>query len=254
MPDTPWFVSAFDRSWLRIYAHRNDDEARRAAPFIRSHLDLGVGARVLDVGCGAGRYARALAALGLRVTGIDLSRELLEAARARSPLLPGTPVYVRGDSRQLPFHMQFEAACSMFTSLGYFDTREEDVAIFRGVRRALVPGGNFLVDFLNAPRVRRELVAEGVRMEGTLRIATTRAIEQLPDGDEVVHKTVDATDAGSGRPVTSFHERVRLYTAEDIESLLIVAGLTLVGDRMGHVDARPHDDEAPRFVRVARAP
>jgi len=42
------------------------------------------GKRVLDVGCGAGLLAEAMAAAGAEVTGIDLAEELLEAGRAHA--------------------------------------------------------------------------------------------------------------------------------------------------------------------------
>lgn len=41
--------------------------------------------RTLDIGCGPGTYATALAAGGVRVTGVDFSRELLGAGRSRHP-------------------------------------------------------------------------------------------------------------------------------------------------------------------------
>ena len=75
------------------------------------------------------------------MTGVDLSEPMLEEARARSPNLPGTPLYVRWDARDLPFREQFDGAVSLFTSFGYFDDAEDDRRILRGVARALVPGG-----------------------------------------------------------------------------------------------------------------
>ena len=103
----PWFVDAFDRTWLRLYAHRNEDEAQAAAPHIVRHLRVRAGASILDVACGAGRYCRALASRGMRMVGIDLSPSLIEVARERSLLLPGTPQYHQGDARNMPFFQQF---------------------------------------------------------------------------------------------------------------------------------------------------
>jgi len=62
---------------------------------------------------------------------------------------------------------------------------------------------------------------------------------------------VDAADAQSGRPVASFEERVRLYSADEVDALLEEAGFTLRGERMGDVHGAPFNAEAARYVRVA---
>jgi SAM-dependent methyltransferase len=62
-------------------------------------------ARCLDVGCGAGRNAVALAALGFRVTGVDLSAPMLEGARDRIRVRGGAQAIdlVRAPMTPLPF-------------------------------------------------------------------------------------------------------------------------------------------------------
>ena len=63
------------------------------------------GARVLDAGCGTGRYAAPLARRGYRVTGVDRSADLLAVARAR---LDGPAVaYARADLLALPVRRAF---------------------------------------------------------------------------------------------------------------------------------------------------
>jgi 2-polyprenyl-3-methyl-5-hydroxy-6-metoxy-1,4-benzoquinol methylase len=47
-------------------------------------LDVTPGTRVLDVGCGVGRWSRLLAGRGARVTGIDISPTMIEEARRRA--------------------------------------------------------------------------------------------------------------------------------------------------------------------------
>ncbi len=69
-------------------------------------LPLGPGARALDVGCGRGRHAHALAARGgLVVIGLDPSREDLDAAREGFRLVEGAEGWslLQGDARRLPF-------------------------------------------------------------------------------------------------------------------------------------------------------
>jgi SAM-dependent methyltransferase len=47
-------------------------------------LKVGAGTRVLDVGCGVGRWSRLLAARGAEVLGVDLSPTMIEQARQRA--------------------------------------------------------------------------------------------------------------------------------------------------------------------------
>ena len=249
-PSKPWYVAAFDRRWLDLYPRRNDDEARANAPAIAKLLGLRAGDAILDVSCGAGRYARALAARGMRVTGVDLSEELLEDARIRSGALPGAPSYYRCDSRRLPFANQFRGAMSMFTSFGYFEGRADDVAIFRGVARALVTGGRFLLDFLNEAEVRSTLVPEEILTRGPVRFAIRRRIAEGPFGP-AVYKSVQVTNTRGDAPRGSFEERVRLYDAAEVAALLEEAGLHPVGEPMGDLHGRALNAAAPRLILVA---
>src|SRR2546426_7982669 len=68
---------------------------RRASP--RS------GQRVLDVACGTGVVAVTAARLGARVSGLDLTPELLERARENGPLAGVDIDWREGDAEQLPF-------------------------------------------------------------------------------------------------------------------------------------------------------
>ena len=251
---SPWYERAFDRLYLTVYGHRDEAEARRLAPGVVRLLGVKPHARILDLACGEGRYARALASMGYRVTGVDLSRDLIDEARRQSPLLPGSPPFVVGDMRNLPFVEQFDGAVSLFTSIGYFADSGDDVRIFEGVRRALVPGGRFLVDFLNAAEVRANLVAESVTERPPHRIEIRRRIDEDDPGGPVVVKDVTVVDTRTGHAVGEVAERVRLYSPDDLDGLLTTAGFALVGSRRGDLDGAPFSDASPRLVRVVERP
>ena len=84
-------------SWAAKYAPRGRLTGLLAqlSSVVRSHVP--VGGRVLDLGCGTGELARHLAASGLRVTGCDISPNMLNQAAAADaggaagwvPLQPG---------------------------------------------------------------------------------------------------------------------------------------------------------------------
>lgn len=248
--EDPWFLRAFERIYLDVYPHRNDDEAESNVGSILDLLGLRAGQSVLDVACGAGRYSRALSRRGLTVTGVDLSEDLLETAREKSPLLPGSPAYIRWDVRALPFLAQFDGAVSLFTSFGYTEERGDDLRMMEGVRRALITGAHFVVDFMNAARVRKTLEPSSDRLVKQLRVHMERWIEEDAPGGPRVKKRVEVRHKQSGLLVTTFEESVRLYTLEDLEGLLKEAGFEMNEGPFGDFRRTPYSPDSERVVLV----
>jgi 2-polyprenyl-3-methyl-5-hydroxy-6-metoxy-1,4-benzoquinol methylase len=71
--------------WETIPAGLEPADFQRRSRFLLEHVRGG--SRVLDVGCGEGRFAAALAAAGARVTGLDVAEEPLRRARVQHPEL-----------------------------------------------------------------------------------------------------------------------------------------------------------------------
>lgn len=111
------------------YVHRHIDEVLKAA-------GVAPGARVLDVGCGAGRHALLLAARGYEVDGLDLSADLLASIHARQPGAMRTHC---ADIAQPPKELEgrFEAVLGFFMLHHLLDPQ----AAFAGVAGVLRPGG-----------------------------------------------------------------------------------------------------------------
>ncbi|MBB5516263.1 SAM-dependent methyltransferase [Rubricella aquisinus] len=96
-------------------------------------------ARVLDVGCGAGESALTLALRGKDVTALDLSRDLLEVARARD--VGGRVKWVEGDAARFTADPPFDALHSR-CGVMFFD---DPVGAMRHLRGQIEPGGTLSV-------------------------------------------------------------------------------------------------------------
>ncbi len=95
---------------------------------------------VLEVGCGLGKLTTALATAGRRVTGIDLSPEMIARARERSPAAPGIS-FLCGDFLRHDFGSQrFDCIVSAAT----LHHLPEEIAVLR-MAGLLRPGGRLVI-------------------------------------------------------------------------------------------------------------
>src|SRR5437763_15232206 len=96
------------------------------------------GQRVLDVACGTGVVAVTCARRGARVSGLDLTPDLLETARENARLAAVEIDFHEGDAEQLPFSdSEFDAVLSQF---GHMFAPRPEVAVAE-MLRVLKPGG-----------------------------------------------------------------------------------------------------------------
>lgn len=121
---------------------------RQEVEFLVGALDLVPGMRVLDVGCGPGRHALALAERGIAVHGVDISQRFVDLGNsARSPLA----TFQRCDARELAFVAEFDAVIGLCQgAFGVMTANGDDVSVLRGIARALRPGGRVGLSAFNA--------------------------------------------------------------------------------------------------------
>ena len=91
-----WYQEWFGEEYLELYAHRDDEEARRQVAFFREHAGR-VDGVVLDLACGTGRHLTELNAEGYDAVGCDLSFTLLRTGIDEYGPLP----VARADMRAL---------------------------------------------------------------------------------------------------------------------------------------------------------
>jgi ubiquinone/menaquinone biosynthesis C-methylase UbiE len=108
------------------------------SPKVVRFANIARGNEVLDVGCGTGVLALTAARLGARVTGLDLTPELVARAKENAALMKLEAVFQQGDAEALPFgDARFDFVVSQF---GHMFAPRPEVAIAE-MLRVLKPGG-----------------------------------------------------------------------------------------------------------------
>ena len=240
----PWYEDWFDRDeYELVYAQRDEREAEQVVNLIEALTDPAPGAAILDVGCGRGRHARALAQRGYQVTGVDLSERSIEQARRRAAA-EGLAIDFRvQDMREPMGDGDFDGAINLFTAFGYFDDAADHQRALQRMADALRSGGWLVQDFLNAPHVIAHLTPTDVRHEGDVRIEQRRWIE-----DGRINKEITLHRNGATH---TFHESVRLLTLHDFKALYEVAGLQIQAVR-GDYDGAAYTPHSPRLIMHAK--
>ena len=238
-----WYKRWFsDEGYLEMYAHRDGPEAREAISLFENITQLPQQSLVLDLACGSGRHALELAEACYTVVATDLSAPLLMHAKHR-PFTDNRPVFVQADMRSLPFSSSFHAVAQLFTAFGYFPLDEQNEDVFRQVHRSLLPGGWYMLDFLNAQEVEQNLVpfTEDPIEGGT--VTQERSICRGRVEKRITFLRYGVTE--------SFTESVRLFTMEDLSLMLVRNGFT-VRHLFGTYSGEAFQDSSPRCILFAR--
>ena len=200
--------NTYSSEWFEFF-HVGIPDARTAqeATFVRRCCPLPAFTRVLDVCCGMGRHARALAAHGYAVTGIERDTRAVTEARQRG----GGPTYLECDARDYQSAAgSFDALMILSQSFGYFGPETNGDLLAR-LGAGLRPGGRAVLDlwnpdfFLTRQGARRFELPAGSVLE-TKRMEAGRLFTRLdyPSGghDDFDFQTFTTTEmAGFARPL-----------------------------------------------------
>lgn len=155
--------NTYSRHWFHsFHAGIPEERTEREAAFICACAPLPSFQKVLDVCCGTGRHARALAARGYAVTGVE--RDATAVAQARE--MEGGPSYIQADVRDYrPEPAAHDLAIVMSQSFGYFDAAGNRHLLQR-LANGIRDGGRIILDLWNpeffaAHQGRRELQTPG---------------------------------------------------------------------------------------------
>ena len=239
-PGDPYFTSVAERLGTEYLKYSFTKGTAQEVQFILDVLQLPSEARLLDVGCGPGRHAIALAEAGLHVTGVDVSPRFLEIAREAGTErgLGGRLSLFECDARQMPFDDEFDAVISICQ--GAFGLMGDgDGLVLRRIMEAAKPGGRVL------------LTAFSAYYEARMgRDAATIDVDR-----GLVHERSSISTENGGQDEVDLWTGV--YTPRELR--LLALGVGLVPEDVWSVEPgdfvrRPPDLDHPEFMLSARKP
>ncbi len=121
-------------------------------PTVDRLVELAGNGRALEFAIGTGRVAVPLSERGVRVSGIELSRPMID--QLRSKVDEETIPVVQGDMATATAPGTFDLVYLVFNTISNLLTQSEQVACFRNAARHLTPGGRFVIE-LWVPELRR---------------------------------------------------------------------------------------------------
>lgn len=236
-----WFSEWFDSPYYHIlYKNRDLGEAKAFVDRLCRFFGCSPAKKVLDLACGKGRYSLQLRDRGMHVTGVDLSPQSISYARQHADKYLHFDVH---DMRKVYKPEEFEIILNLFTSFGYFQTKEENQQVVLAAAEGLKPGGQLLIDFFNTPKVIRELIPEETKTEEGITFQIRRFVSE----DGFIVKDIQFDDEGEHY---QFQERVKAIYEEEFLEYFENAGLKLkkiFGDYHLH-DYQPETCERMIFL------
>lgn len=200
---------------------------------------------ILDACCGPGRFSLEFARLGHRVTAVDIVQSFLDAIQdtAVTEQLPITTVCK--DILALNAKNTFDIALNLYTSFGYFETKDDDFALLKIIQESLKPGGWFFLELLSKEMCARYYSSgEWFEKENAL-ICTQFSVD---DGWNYLRNRWIVCKDGH---ITDNTWNLRLYAFTELKEMLLKAGFADIRS-YGSYTFTPYNNDAQTLLVVAR--
>ncbi len=242
-----WFED--EAYWEKLYPFLFQDlepeTAGRVADFVLDMLGATDG-DVLDLACGPGRYALALAKRGCRVTGVDLSPFLLRKAMVRARDEDVEVELLQDDMRHFVRPEAFDLVINLTTSFGYFDDKGDDLRVLENMHRSLRKGGALIIDVMG-----KEVLARGFLPTTSTELADGRLLVQRHEIFDEWTRIRNEWIVIENDSTTTFRFHLTIYSGRELKDRLLKVGFDDVR-LFGSMDGSEYGLDARRLVAVAR--
>ena len=185
----------------------------------------------VDIGCGGGWFTRAFTKCGYKMTGLDISSQMLDYAQEQAFKAGLRGEYLLGDIAKTKLPCRFDFATAINDCVNYIP-KDKLLAAFKNVRGGLKKGGIFLFD-ISSERKFRKKIANTVSVDDRDEVTYLSFNREETDGVTMEVTLFSKTDDGKYIRQDETH-RQYIYTPEEIRSALEENGFTLL-ETEGHL-------------------
>ena len=235
---------------MNVAEHGWAKGAANEVEFIRKHIPKN--GTILDMGCGTGRHAIALAKKGHQVTAVDNASVLFEKARNDNKDI-GNLDFVNGDVRYLKEKDKYDAVICLFDVVGSYPNVNDNMRIIKSAFKSLKENGIFVLSVMNM-ELTEHLIKD--KNKGVIRKNPNLLVDLPPsnimqksgaifdanylalDTERGLIYRKEQFDNDNGLPA-EYIIRDKRYTVKEISAMLEKVGFTILDTRCvqaGHFD------------------
>lgn len=206
---------------------------KRETPFFQKVFAEGNAAKVLDAACGTGHHAILFASWGLKVSGLDVSKDMIAKARQAAAEAGREVDFQAGPFEEAgsEFGEEFDAVTCIGNSLPHVKSFEDLKRSFVSLHKVLKPRGQLILQLRNYHKViarEEKFMPLNTRVENGKEFLYLRMTEM---GNDLVtfNIIVLVKDEAGNWSYRVESEKLKPWLAPDIEAYLNETGFSITG-------------------------
>lgn len=215
-----------------MYREKNYlDEAVQIDSLIKNYSEYKC-EKLINFGCGTGKHDFELSNLGYKMSGIDLSADMIEIAKKEAIKRNLSERFEIADVRNYFASEKYDAVISIFHVMSYQNSNDDLRKAFQSARNCMNTGGVFIFDSWYGPGVLTDLPSIRVKKVSddnfdVIRIATPKLFDQENRVDVNYDIFVTSKKDNKTQEIKECHHMRYLFRPE-VELLLSSAGFELI--------------------------
>ncbi len=209
-----------------IYQNKDYEKEAGYIYELLNSLNIDMEGEILDIGCGTGGYLPFHLKKNVKITGVDISKEMLEIAKHKFKEI----AFVLGNISIVQFSKKFNLAFMMFHVINYQTTKLEVLKTFQNISSQLLVNGVLVFDFWHGSAIEidppKTIEKEFTEKNLKLIRKTTPAVNSLT---QVIDVCFDFSVYKADKLVTQFqeHHLMRYLYINEIKDVLVKAGFEI---------------------------